>query len=142
MTEIEIWKPLERIVLKNGKIFEFEGYEVSSLGRVRTYKKRYGLGPDRRILNKEPYLIFGRKDMHGYSQFCLYDKNREKHNFRTHVLVMQTFIGAPKSNEVTCHWDDDKNNNKLSNLRYATQKDNGLDRVRNKKMRESEKSTV
>ncbi len=134
--EIEIWKPLERIVLKNGKVFEFNGYEVSSLGRVRTYKKRYGLGPDRNTLNKEPYLIFGRKDHHGYTQFCLYDNNKKKHNFRTHVLVMQTFKGVPKAHEIICHWDDDKDNNKLSNLRYATHKDNGLDRIRNQKMRE------
>jgi hypothetical protein len=131
MNEIEIWKPIEQIVLKNGLTINLEGYEVSNMGRVRTYKKKYGRGP--RGLNEEPYIINGRKDMHGYTQFLLSDVTKKRRNFRTHLLVMQAFVGVPEKHEIVCHWDDDKDNNKLSNLRYATHKDNAQDKIRNKK---------
>lgn len=125
----EIWKPIKQIVLKNGEVCEFIGYEISNMGRVRTYKKKYGRGE--RSLNSVPYIIGGRPDSKGYIQYCLSDINKKRRNFRAHTLVMQTFVGLPNEEQVVCHWDDVKTNNKLENLRYATQKDNMVDRVRN-----------
>lgn len=125
----EIWKPIKTIILKNGTVCNFIGYEVSNMGRVRTYKKRYGRGE--RSLNTEPYIINGRPDRKGYIQYCLSDVNKKRRNFRVHMLVMQTFVGLPKDEEVICHWDDIKSNNKLDNLRYGTNKDNANDRLRN-----------
>lgn len=127
----EIWKSIEKIVLKTGQVCEFTGYEVSNMGRVRTYKKRYGRG--QRSLNKNPYIINGRPDQKGYIQYCLSDINKKRKNFRAHTLVTQTFYGVPKDDQVVCHWDDIKTNNKLSNLRYDTQKENLRDIRRNKK---------
>jgi len=134
----EIWKPVTQIVLRNGTIWNFEGYEVSNYGRVRTYKQKYGQvsrankhsGLNRPLV-KVPAIINGRPDKKGYPQFCLSDTNKKRHNVRAHTLVMQTFIGIPDEYQVICHYDDVKTNNYLSNLRYDTQKNNLLDAKRN-----------
>jgi hypothetical protein len=127
----EIWKPIKNIVLKNGTVWTFEGYDVSNYGRVRTYKQKYGqvsrsnvhAGLNRPLL-KTPTVINGRPDKRGYPQFCLSDTDKKRHNVRAHVLVMQTFMGLPKEYEVVCHFDDVKTNNSLDNLRYGTKKEN------------------
>jgi hypothetical protein len=137
--ENEIWKPVEKIVLRNGTVWYFEGYEVSNYGRVRTYKQKYGkvsisnkhAGLNRPLL-KTPKIINGRPDKRGYPQFLLSKKKKKRHNVRAHILVMQTFIGIPDEYQVVCHFDDVKTNNHLDNLRYDTQKNNLLDAKRNR----------
>jgi len=131
----EIWKPIKHIQ-RNGRILEFEGYEVSNLGRVRTYKSKYGQPPPggNRPLMKEPYEIFGREEKkRGYMLLCLSDVNKKRYNIRIHTVVMQTFVGFPESQMVICHNNDIKKDNRLDNLRYDTQLENMLDRARNAK---------
>jgi hypothetical protein len=48
---------------------------------------------------------------------------------------MQAFVGLPEEGQIICHYDDDKQNNRLDNLRYDTQKANGEDRIRNNKLK-------
>lgn len=137
--ENEIWKPITAIVLKTGQVHNFDGYEVSNYGRVRTYLQRYGQvsrsnmasGLTRPKMAK-PVILSGRPDRKGYIQHWLRDTNKVAKNFRVHTLVMQTFVGIPKEYEVICHNDDVKTNNHISNLRYDTQLENMLDKARNK----------
>ena len=132
--ENEIWKPIEQITLKNGTVCNFEGYEVSNFGRVRTYKRKYGKvakGTHNRPLDPKPYVINGRPDQKGYTQYCLSDINKRRRNFRGHILVMQTFVGLPGDDEEICHYDDVKHNNHIDNLRYDTRKANLADAKRN-----------
>jgi len=128
--ENEIWKPVTTIVLKNGTICNFIGYEVSNYGRVRTYKQRYGKGPKGLLPNHSP--LAGRKDRNGYIQFWLIDTSLKGRNFRAHTIVMQTFMGIPKEYQVICHHNDVKTDNHISNLRYDTSKENAKDRERNR----------
>jgi hypothetical protein len=128
--ENEIWKQINQIILKNGIVCDFIGYDVSNYGRVRSYKKRYGKG--HRELNKYPVIVNGRPDSKGYTQYSLSDINKKMRNFRAHTLVMQIFLGLPKEYEVVCHNDDIKSNNHISNLRYDTQLENMKDKYRNK----------
>lgn len=133
---MEIWKTIVPIKKKGGRVFTPYGYEVSNFGRVRTKRQRYGrprkdLGNKRGML-PEYYVILGRNDGAGYVSYCLYDENKNRTNIRGHVLVMQTFVGYPQDGQVVCHYDDVKNNNHISNLRYATQKDNMMDIKRNR----------
>lgn len=130
----EIWKPIKQIK-RNGKILEFEGYEVSNLGRVRTYKSKYGrmAKGGSRPLRKEPYEIFGRVDQKGYMLLCLSDINKKRHNIRVHTVVAQTFFGFPKEGKVICHNNDIKTDNRIENLRYDSQLENMKDIKRNKK---------
>jgi len=135
----EIWKPLTEIY-RNGKVLKFEGYEVSSLGRVRTYKQKYGQVAKsdtaaglNRPLKKIPTIIKGRPDQKGYMLLCLSDINKKRYNIRVHTAIMQAFHGFPKDNKVICHYNDIKTDNRLENLRYDTQKSNLEDQKRNKK---------
>jgi len=137
--ENEIWKPITEIY-RNGKILKFEGYEISNLGRVRTYKQKYGqvsrsniFSGLNRPLKQHPTIIKGRDDKKGYMLLCLSDVNKKRHNIRIHTAVMQTFYGFPKDGKVICHYNDIKTDNRLENLRYDTQKENGADRKRNRK---------
>lgn len=137
--ENEIWKPITQIKKKN-EILIFEGYEVSNLGRVRTYKQKYGQVSKaathaglNRPLRSTPTIINGRSDKRGYMQLCLSDINKKRHNLRIHIVVTQTFLGMPDEGLVVCHYDDNKLNNRLDNLRYDTQKANMEDKKRNSK---------
>ena len=134
----EIWKTIPKLVIRGGREFTPDRYEVSNLGRIRTKKQRYGqprkdLGNKRAELAEYRYLT-GRPDQVGYMQVDLFDANSVRSKYRIHTIVMQTFIGLPKAGQVICHYDDIKTNNQLTNLRYDTVKANGLDRVRNKKL--------
>lgn len=138
--ENEIWKPITQIKKKN-EILTFEGYEVSNLGRVRTYKSKYGKiskssmhAGINRPLRSTPTYINGRSDKRGYMQLCLSDINKKRHNIRIHIVVMQTFIGFPQEGMMVCHFNDIKTDNRLENLRYDTAKANQQDRRRNAKI--------
>jgi hypothetical protein len=133
----EIWKEIPKLVTRDGREFIPDRYEISTLGRIRTKKQRYG--QPRKDLNykraelKEYRYLNGRPDQVGYIQVDLFDANSGRSKYRIHNLVMQTFVGLPGKGQVVCHYDDIKTNNQLTNLRYDTHKANGQDRVRNQK---------
>ncbi|CQD03654.1 NUMOD4 motif protein [Mycobacterium europaeum] len=58
-------------------------------------------------------------------------KDGRRRHFKVHRLVMLAFVGPCPEGLETLHWDDDPENNRLSNLRYGTDSENQLDRVRN-----------
>lgn len=133
----EVWKIVPPVKTRTD-VYNIEGYEVSNYGRLRTKRQQYGrprkdTGKRRDL--QEYRLVKGRLDNYGYIQYSLLDDKGRKRNFRPHRLVMQAFVGYPMPGfDVICHYDDNKLNNHISNLRYGTMKDNGQDRVRNKKL--------
>ena len=51
---------------------------------------------------------------------------------QVHRLVLEAFVGhAPDGKSYCLHWDDDHGNNRLSNLRWGSQKENMQDCARN-----------
>jgi hypothetical protein len=50
-----------------------------------------------------------------------------------HRLVLLVFVGPCPDGMECCHWDDDRSNNRLSNLRWDTRKANRSDGIRNGK---------
>jgi len=108
----ETWKP----------VVGFEGrYEVSDLGRVRSLTVR----THRR-------LIFGRvlkqsPHRQGYPCVCLADGSKGKY-CKVHKLVTEAFLGQCPEGKCVAHNDGSTTNNALSNLRYATLKENAADR--------------
>lgn len=94
---------------------DFEGlYEVNSEGKVRNARNGRELKP--RL-----------KD--GYPTVTLSKKGRP-YSRSIHLLVMAAFVGQRPKGYETCHYDGDKSNARLSNLRYGTRKDNWEDRKR------------
>lgn len=98
--QLEIWLPAPR----------YPHYKVSNLGRVKSVR-----------------ILDGCITKYGYHRVNLYNKN----NVFIHVLVCTAFHGPkPSSKHEVCHRDGNKLNNKASNLRWGTRKENIEDSVR------------
>lgn len=98
------------------------GYEVSSLGRVRSYYPRGGdLSDTPRMLNTIPMGD-------GYASVTLRqggEKGSRRHICAyVHRLVAVAFHGERPIGMYTSHLDDDKSNNRADNLIYETPGEN------------------
>lgn len=105
--EVEIWKP----------VVGYEGlYEVSNLGRIKSLPRKR-ITPFGEYYSKEK-ILKGGKDTDGYMQYILCREGIHDSK-KGHRLVMEAFIGK---SDLPCinHKDEDKTNNKLSNLEYCT----------------------
>lgn len=110
--EQEIWKDIKG----------YEGlYQVSNLGRVksleRNIKGRRGIT---RIKEKILNLV---QDKDGYFIVTLCNNGKQK-TCKVHRLVGETFIKNPNNFPQINHKDENKQNNKVSNLEFCTQKYN------------------
>lgn len=86
---------------------EFQHYEVSSLGRVRSPRK----------------VLRCTANNGGYRQATLYNKGRRKF-VKVHRLVLEAFVGPRPPNHDACHGNGDRADNRLCNLRWDTRKAN------------------
>jgi hypothetical protein len=96
----------------------YEGfYEVSDLGRVRSIRHQTARGMQGGRIRKP------QKAGRGYRALKLSVHGKITTEY-VHQMVLAAFVGAcPKGKEVL-HGDDDRTNNRLSNLRYDTHKRN------------------
>lgn len=103
-------------------------YEVSDLGRIRTVPRVVNGG---RNSYKSITLKIKKQcsTPHGYP-ICGLSKNGKTKTFLTHRLVLEAFIGPRPDGMEACHFDGDKTNNKLANLRWDTKSSNQDDAVR------------
>jgi len=91
----EIWKDIK----------DYEGiYQVSNLGRVKNFKKRY--------------IRKFRMDKDGYYQLNLC-KNGIVKTFKAHRLVALAFINKPRELNIINHIDENKINNSIDNLEWC-----------------------
>ena len=97
---MEVWKP----------VIGFDGYEVSDLGRVRSFKCRTTPG---RILSP------GWKGTARYKAVCLFGEDFKRYE-KVHHLVLCAFIGPCPEGMEGCHNNGIHTDNKLSNLRWDT----------------------
>jgi hypothetical protein len=102
----EIWKPVP----------SYEGrYEVSNLGRVRSY-----------VRNSAGVFLKPGRSTHGYLTVSLGRKNSRT----LHSLVAETFIGTRPAGQEVLHKDGSRTNNCVENLRYGTRSENIRDAVK------------
>ena len=111
----EIWKPVPG----------FDGYEVSDIGRVRSYRIPGCSG--RSVMARILELSVGPTG-HIYAGFR---KNGVTINGQLGNWMLLAFVGPPADNQECLHADDNPKNNKLSNLRWGTRLENVRDRLRN-----------
>lgn len=99
----EIWKPIKG----------YEGlYEVSNLGRVKSF-------PRKGNHYKEPTILKQSKYKSGYMYVNL-NKNRQGKKYKIHRLVAQEFIPNPNKFPQVNHKDENKENNCVDNLEWCT----------------------
>lgn len=96
----------------------FENYLVSNYGR---------------ILNLDTGRILKPRSIMGYQGVTLYKNGKEKQVF-VHRLVAQEFIPNPENKPQVNHIDENKQNNHLSNLEWATAKQNANHGTRNARL--------
>jgi hypothetical protein len=104
-------------------------YEVSSFGRVRslpTTRSHGGYRP-RKWLGK---MLSIKLNPRKYCKLALWG-NGVKREVRLHVLVAEHFVPNPFNLSMVCHKDDDRTNNKASNLYWGTAKSNMTDKAKN-----------
>lgn len=103
----------------------FEGwYEVSDQGHVRRIRPGKGTFSGRML---KQYT-----SPHGHKQVRISYRGDGRHLKMVHRLVAEAFIGPrPSEQHNVLHWDDNPENNSVSNLRWGTQGDNLNDAVRN-----------
>lgn len=113
---LEEWRP----------VAGFDGYEVSSLGRVRSWRPVNGRGG----LASEPRIRRLATNRGGYRICQMMQDGLLRPRF-VHHLVLDAFVGPrPTMMHMACHWDGDRANNLPGNLRWGTAKDNSQDSIR------------
>ena len=95
------------------EIENYDNYAVSSFGRVKN--------------TKTGRILKAGLDSHGYLTVNLCEDGVVK-NHKIHRLVACAFINNPDNKECVDHQDNDKTNNHISNLRFATSKENNQNR--------------
>lgn len=111
----EEWRPVDG----------FEGYEVSNLGNVRSWRTK---GNHFGTLRKEPRLLKLIDNGVGYRvvQLAVMGNVEKKY---VHRLVADAFLSGPASQEIA-HWNGIRSDNRAENLRWASVKENQANRKR------------
>ena len=90
-----------------------EGYEVSTYGRVRRDGNLRSVTPNSKGYMRATIKVGGKF------------KTRQ-----VHVMVLETFVGDRPPGHETRHIDNDKSNNKVTNLCWGTHSENMRDKLR------------
>lgn len=87
--------------------------------------EKYQITDDGRVWSKrnKMYLSTNRKDGNGYPQVSFY-KDGKQFPISIHRLVAEAFIDNPDNKPCIDHIDCNKDNNRVSNLRWCTYKEN------------------
>lgn len=104
-------------------------YEVSNLGRFRSWKLAGRPGPNGPGRAERPELITGSLGLNGYVMIDLVAPGKKRRNATAHSLVAEAFLGPRPQGLDVCHDNGVRTDNRADNLRYDTRSANQLDRI-------------
>jgi uncharacterized protein (DUF433 family) len=113
---MEEWKPIPG----------YDGYEASSLGRVRSVDRAI---VDKNGRQKNLRGVLLRPGPHSKSHPYPYIQAGSGNSLGVHVAVALAFFGPRPVGMYVCHKDGDETNNVPDNLYYGTPADNQRDRI-------------
>jgi len=119
------------------KIWWAKDYEVSNLGRVRSWKVNPPNKKDRVV--KEPKILSVKIGSRGYPCVAIRSDDNVKKMPNVHVLVAEAFLGPRPEGMVVCHINDNKTDCTLENLEYGTHSHNKQQAIKNGAMPYGEK---
>lgn len=96
----------------------FQDYEVSNFGNIRN--------------TKTGYFMKERSSQQGYRKVGLKNAENKRCYKHVHRLVIEAFKPNTEGKKCVDHIDNNPKNNNLSNLRYATCRENSFNRKMNK----------
>lgn len=112
----------------------YEGmYSVSDQGRVRSLDRTVNGRSLRGQLRKPTCDPRGRR-------VVSLSRDGKSRYFFVHRIVLEAFVGPRPPGMECCHFNDDRSDNRLENLRWDTSSSNRLDAVRNGKHHEARKT--
>lgn len=120
----EIWKAI------NG----YSGYEISNMGRVRSYRNNHG------GVCKRPQRFLTPSGKRYFSVSLVKEQGKGSDTILVHKLIAEAFIGPRPVGAVICHNNGDRYDNRASNLRYDTPFGNMLDATRHGQSMAGQKS--
>jgi len=112
------------------RIYWAKDYEVSDLGRVRSWKVKPPNKKDRSIT--EPRVLSVKNGSRGYPCVAIWSDDGIKKMPNIHVLVAEAFLGLRPEGMVVCHKNDIKSDSRLVNLEYGTHSQNKQQAIKNR----------
>ena len=116
----------------------FEGYQVSNLGRVKSLK-RFRKGKNGSLVTVKERILKPLITRNGYYQVWLHKQSTRK-NYYIHRLVFEAFNGSIPENMQVNHINEIKIDNRLENLNLMTPKENSNWGTRNERCAEELKN--
>lgn len=117
-TQIEIWRP----------IADFDGYEVSSLGRVRSWRRPKGVKGFRGTISgrrETSFVLTPPKESNKQSRLKIsLCRDGKVYNARVHLLVAQAFLPNPDNLPQVNHKTGNFRDNRVANLEWISKEGN------------------
>lgn len=112
-SQVEFWRPIPGWL----------GYDVSNLGRVRSWRTVRSLpnyGGTARAWRKKPLTMRPGINKYGYVQISIFNSNGARKSRRVHQLVALAFIPNPEQLPTVNHLTGLRTDNRSDNLAWAS----------------------
>lgn len=113
--ENEVWEAM----------LEFDGYEISNMGRIKAIKKTWASGEHLTILKTKKEHLLVQNISKGYYKVTL-QKNNKQYTKRIHRLTLFQFMPNHENKPCINHKNGNKLDNRIENLEWATVKENTI----------------